>query len=110
MKKTVDFFTFQLAFESIRPDNFSYEGLSALFDHIEELESDIGEEIELDVIALCCDYSEESYKDIANSYDIPLDSYSSQEEEIEAILDYLTDEGYGYIASLDSGSIVYKVF
>ena len=44
-----------------REDNFSYEGRQALFEYFEQLEEDIGEEIEYDPIAICCGYSE--YKD-----------------------------------------------
>ena len=46
-------------------NNFSYDGLGALFDYIEELEHDIGEDIEFDPIALCCEYSEyDSFKEL----------------------------------------------
>ena len=38
--------------------NFSIEGLMALYDYLVEYEEYIGDEIELDVIALCCEYSE----------------------------------------------------
>jgi len=57
MKQTVTETMFIDAFQAIRPQNFSIEGLRALFAHLEELET-MGEEMELDVIALCCDYSE----------------------------------------------------
>ena len=39
-------------------DNFTYEGLQALYTYIDDLSDDIGENIELDIIALCCDYSQ----------------------------------------------------
>lgn len=58
MKQTINEYQFADAFRSIRPDNFSYEGLKALYEYLEQLGEDIGEEIELDVIAICCDYSE----------------------------------------------------
>ncbi len=58
MKTNVDIYQFRQAFETIRPDNFSYHGLAALLNHIEDIEDDAGEEIELDVIALCCEFSE----------------------------------------------------
>ena len=59
MYQNVNFHNFQDAFQKMgRGNNFSYEGLRALFDYIEQLEEDIGQEIELDVIALCCEYSE----------------------------------------------------
>lgn len=57
------------AFQSIRPDNFSYNGLKALFEYMEELEESTGEKMEFDVIAICCEYSEyESLEEIKNNY------------------------------------------
>ena len=44
------------AFDAIRPDNFNYAGLCALFYYLEQYEEDAGEQVELDVIALCCDF------------------------------------------------------
>jgi len=44
------------AFKSIRPENFSYEGLKSLYGYFEELGED--QNIEFDVIAICCDYTE----------------------------------------------------
>ena len=41
-----------------RGNQFSYEGLKALFDFLEEQERETGEEMELDVIELCGEYSE----------------------------------------------------
>ncbi len=62
MYQRVNFSDFRQAFHNHdRGNQFSYEGLKALFDYLEEQERDTGEEIELDVIALCCDYVE--YKD-----------------------------------------------
>ena len=58
MKKTVSLHEFRDDFHAIRPNNFTYEGLEALYDFLEEMENDTGEELELDVIALCCDFSE----------------------------------------------------
>ncbi len=39
-------------------DSFSYAGLRALYEYLTEYEDSIGEETELDVVALCCDFSE----------------------------------------------------
>ena len=59
MKQQVDFSVFESAFRDYnRLDNFP-TGLRALFEYLEEFEDSMGEEIELDVIALCCDYHEE---------------------------------------------------
>ena len=41
-----------------RGEQFSYEGLTALYEYLEELEEGCETKIELDVIALCCGYAE----------------------------------------------------
>ncbi len=53
----------------IRPDNFSDEGLEALYDYLEELSESIGEPIEFDPIAFCCEYCEyDSLEDLQQDY------------------------------------------
>ncbi len=69
MKQTINLSDFRDAFQKIRPNNFSYEGLEVLFDYLEECEQG-GEELELDVIALCCDYTERDIKDVLKEYDL----------------------------------------
>lgn len=74
---TLTRFRFIDEFKKIRPDNFSYEGLHALFDYFEELSYDIGQPIEFDPIAICCDYTEyESFKQLQEDYN----SIESMEE------------------------------
>lgn len=59
MKTTVNLNDFRDAFQKMgRGDDFSLEGLKALFDYFVEQEQATGEEMELDVIAICCDYTE----------------------------------------------------
>ena len=58
MKTTVSNHDFHRAFETTRPNSFTYQGLNALFAYLEEYEDSTGEEIELDVIAICCDFTE----------------------------------------------------
>jgi len=59
MKTTVGLSDFRRAFSDMgRENNFSWEGLAALFEYLEGIEEGTGEEMELDVIALCCDYTE----------------------------------------------------
>ena len=42
--------------------NFSYEGLNALYNYLEKYSEDTGKDIEMDIVAFSCDYSE--YNDI----------------------------------------------
>lgn len=108
MKTTVSVYDFRREFESIRPNNFSYEGLTVLFDYLEELEADCDSEMELDVIALCCDFSEDHYSDIASNYEIDLSDCEDEEEELQAVLDHLNDEGYGYCGVTEENNVVYR--
>ena len=67
---TVNEHSFTEAFEKIRPDSFSHEGQKALYEYLEDLSEDIGTPIELDVIAICCEYSEyESFEAFKKDYD-----------------------------------------
>ena len=43
------------AFRSCCPDNFNYAGLCALFDYLDDMDE---QDIELDVIAICCEFSQ----------------------------------------------------
>ena len=59
MKQNVNFSMFVESFgEAGRGKQFSYKGLCALYEYLTDLEEDLGEELELDVIAICCDYAE----------------------------------------------------
>lgn len=63
MYQTVSQYDFIQAFNRLRPDNFSYEGLAALFDYLE------ADDIELDIIGICCDFTEyKSFEEIQEDY------------------------------------------
>ena len=50
-------------------NNFSYEGLKALFDYFEQYEEDTGETTEFDMVGICCDYSEfDNLEEIQSQY------------------------------------------
>jgi hypothetical protein len=50
-----------------RGNQFSYEGFQALFDYLEEITQGC-EPLELDPIALCCDFSEYTIEDLQREY------------------------------------------
>lgn len=109
MKTTIDLHDFRGAFYRMnRADNFSYEGLRVLFDYLEELERDIGEEIELDVIALCCDYSEDTIESIAENYRLDLSECEDDGKRAEAVRELLYENG-AYVGETTE-AIVYRVF
>lgn len=109
MKQTISLSNFRDAFHRAnRGTQFSYEGLELIFDYIEEYEQDSGEEIELDVIGLCCEWSEDTPEEIIANYKIDIDP--DEESDItQAVLDYLHDETQ-VAGTTSSGSIVYVQF
>jgi len=109
MKTTVNLYQFRDAFRSMGRENFSYDGLGILFAYMEELESSCGEEWELDVVALCCDYAEDTPKDIAESYGITLTDPDDAETTLDEVWDYLEDRA-SVCGVTDDGDIVYQQF
>lgn len=93
MRQTINFSQFLDAFQSIRPDNFTYRGLQALFDYLEDYEESAGDELELDVIALCCDFSEyTSLEELQQNY-----------TDIESLEDL---QGHTTVIEFDGGLII----
>ena len=95
MKTTVSFSDFCDAFRAYdRQDTYSYEGKQALFEWFKQYEEDCGEEVELDVIAICCDFSE--YADPVDciesvGYDCDLSECEDEEERQYTALEFLED-------------------
>ena len=79
MIQTITKSDFTSAFHRMgRGNNFTYEGLSALYDYLEDYEDSTGEQIELDVIAFCCEYSE--YESLAEFQEDYGEDYKSLED------------------------------
>ena len=56
------------SFLAIRPDNFSYAGLKALYEYFTDMGS---EEMELDVIGICCDFCQyDTEQEALEAYDV----------------------------------------
>ena len=104
-----------------RMENFSINGLRALYSFFDELSDDTGQPFELDVIAICCDFSELTYKEIASNYDIVSydelaeldDSHDDEsddfnEEQQELIVDRLNEETI--VVYHDDEKVLYQQF
>lgn len=48
---------------------FSYQGMCVLFDYLENLESQTGEDIEFDPVGIRCEFSESSLEELIEQYD-----------------------------------------
>ena len=93
-----------------RMDQFSYEGLEVLFDYLDELSEDTGEPIELDVVALCCDYYESSIEELIDNYNIDLSEVDEDDPDsiIEVVREYLEDNTS--VCGQVSGGFIYAAF
>jgi len=107
MKTTVNIHTFREAFNRMsRGDQFSYEGLARLFDYLTDLEH-CEEEYELDVIALCCDFAEDTPRGIATNYNFDIEGIDDADL-VDAVSEYLADEG-ALVGATDT-TIVFRQF
>jgi hypothetical protein len=79
-----------------RKDQFSREALNLLYDFLEENT----EGYELDVIALCCEYAEDTERGIAEAYGL---------HEDDDVVAYLEDHTQ-VVGVTDSGTILYAQF
>ncbi len=112
MIKTINAHDFRRAFEQLRPDNFSYEALDVLFQYFEELEPDMGQPIELDVIAIGCDFVELDFDEIIENYSTCIDEedYVDDYEKQKLVLAYLSEHGLGHCGVTKQGTVVFQCF
>lgn len=104
MFQSVNFSTFCEAFRNLdRQDQFTYSGKRVLFDYIEELESSTGMALELDVIALCCEYVESTVEEIIRDYSLDPDTTEGQ------VINWL-QENTSICGVTDSVTIVFAQF
>jgi hypothetical protein len=110
MKTTIDFSDFREAFRNHDRDNsYTREGLMMLFEYFEQYEEETGQEIELDVIAICCDYDENHWEDVASNYRIDLTDCEDEDDKIEAVRDYLTNNT-SLVGEPLAGTFLYVAF
>jgi hypothetical protein len=102
MKQTVTLSKFRDAFMYAgRDSSWSHEGLEALYDYFTRLEEDLGEEIELDVVAIDCEFCE--YDSVEQLWT----DYHNQDEPAQTeddITEFLSD--FGVVIELSNGGVI----
>lgn len=88
-------------FNRISPDAFTYEALNALYDYFINYEDCTDCEIELDVIAICCDYAEYTPNEL-------LDAYNHLGDSLETIIDAIREESD--IIDVNNGNYIVRGF
>jgi len=100
MIKTINLNDFRNAFINYgRSKQFTYEGLETLFNYLEEYEDETGEQLELDVIGLCCDFSELTLQELKGEY---RDLYQDALNNIDVIEFQIRDKEDKIIATFDT--------
>tara|TARA_R110000822_G_scaffold9487_2_gene36686 strand:+ start:1633 stop:1983 length:351 start_codon:yes stop_codon:yes gene_type:complete len=113
MKQTINQTQFINAFttEYCSKDNFSYEGLELLYEYFEDVYSDTGVEMELDVVGICCDFSEMDITEFLQAYN-PLTISEgefndlSENDQVSLLEDYLCSET-SFIGYTDNKTFVF---
>jgi len=120
MKRTLT--NYEIAHELLQDENAAWTraGALALAEHLEQYEQDIGEELELDVVAIRCEFTEyasleewagihfRSHLDAVNELGLTIGDggalEESSEEQDEAIRDFIQENGR--LIEFDGGIIV----
>ena len=104
---SIDINRFRDAFRKMgREDQFTYNGLEVLFDGLEQYEADADEKMELDVISLCCNFSEMTAEEIKNNYQLEID----EEEDFEKQVDDFISDNTWVLGMHETDGIKYYVF
>ena len=105
MKVSINKYEFSNMFDQFnRSENFSREAREDLFEYLEEL---FGDDYEVDIIGLCCEYSEDTIDNIIDNYSIDIDQ---DEDKLQQVLDYLNDHTSVVSVTGDDESILYAAF
>jgi len=79
---TLNLYEFVDAFRDMGRDYFSWEGYEILFDYYNDLSEAAGQPFEMDVIAICCDWTEyDDFKSIYQDYDLGLTQEEDEDDE-----------------------------
>ena len=107
----------QLAVAYGRLDDFGAKGWRLLAEAMEELSDDIGEDIEVDIVGWCCEYShaisaEAAFEELHHHYAWAIEDTQWDEmdddEKLEAVKEFLKERSYAMV--LESDCIIWTSF
>ena len=103
MKQSINFDQFCNAFKECgRENQFSADALRVLFDHFEEVNPDY----ELDVIAICCYYSELDYDQIIDNFSLDIIPDDETDETLKEKIGRFLDRHTTVIGEVPGGFVV----
>jgi hypothetical protein len=92
---------FREEFASMGRYQFSYDGLGLLYEYLEESDPDYS----LDVVELCCSYTEDTAENIAANYGADIEGMDEEDVE-DLISDFLQDKTV-YVGMTSDRKFVY---
>ena len=95
---------------SDRAEQFSYHALELIFDYIEEYERDTGEQIEFDLIALCCEWAELTAAEVIHQYITLIETEGRKEEDIDREVEEFLIDATQYAGRTSDGTFVFVQF
>ena len=108
---------YHMACRMDRGNNFGYNGWKAIGEYLENLSEDIGEPIEIDIIAICCEYRsadsvDEWWQDYYHGQYTSIDpeewAEADEDTKLELIRDYL--EYNTSVVCCESDCIIWQAF
>lgn len=114
MKKTLTHYEAANEIYKVYDHQFSYAAAHALAGYYEDLEEEMGEEIEIDPVAIACDWMEcVDRKELLDAYGYRIDADDDtncldEDEKLEALLDDLRDNTT--VIELNSGGYIVQAF
>lgn len=84
-------------------NNFTYDGLTILFDWLEELAQDTGQETPFDMVSIACEFAEDTAENIQRYYGIEHDA-DDEGNLADAVRQYLEDNG-AFVGETDDAII-----
>ena len=115
MKRTINEHEFIQSFKEwdTYKNHFSINGLRALYTHLTDLEIDLGEDLELDVVAFCCEYTEyNSLEEFQRDYGNDIWDYDKYKtfEDIESKTTLIPVDVEYFAGSAEIKSFIIQVF
>lgn len=78
-----------------RENQFTYDGLNVLFDALQDLSESEAQQLELDVIGLCCEYRESTLDEVIADYsynpNFSIDKTAAESQKLEYVENFISE-------------------
>lgn len=89
-------------------NQFSYDAREIIFDYLEEYEASTGEELEFDLVSICCDFAESTKEELIFDYGYLMDQELQNSDDY--IEEFLTDNTQLCGSYIDNEGLKFYVY